>query len=373
MIHLLKYSIRMKWKNFNLIFWPLVFPLIMATLFYLAFGCMEEADFETVPVAVVEKGEEPVFAKFLEQVSLSEEPLISVEEMTEKEARAALEAKEVAGVFYVDQEIRLRVVQNGLPQSILTSLLESYENGKQTLAVVANRHPEGLERAVAGMKNHQESVEQVSLGGKTTNGNVQFFYALIAMACLYGAFIGFGAAMWLQADLNSLAARRSVTPTSKLTLILMEMSSSFLLHFVNVFLLIFYIRFVLRQELNGSLLQMLPVVFMGCVIGVSMGIFVGSIRKFGENIKIAILLGVSMSCSFFAGLMNGEMKNIIEQSFPLLNRVNPAALITDALYCINVYEDPARFARSLTLLGVISAGLLFLSFIKTRRVRYDSL
>ncbi len=47
------------------------------------------------------------------------------------------------------------------------------------------------------------------------------------MACLYGAFIGFGAAMWLQADLNSLAARRSVTPTSKLTLILMEMSSSF--------------------------------------------------------------------------------------------------------------------------------------------------
>ncbi len=33
------------------------------------------------------------------------------------------------------------------------------------------------------------------------------------------------------------------------------------------------------------------------------------------------------------------MKNIIEQSFPLLNRVNPAALITDALYCINVYED----------------------------------
>ena len=33
-------------------------------------------------------------------------------------------------------------------------------------------------------------VKEVSLGGRTIDGNVQFFYALIAMACLYRPFTG---------------------------------------------------------------------------------------------------------------------------------------------------------------------------------------
>lgn len=376
MIHLLKYSIQVKLRNFNLIFWPLVFPLIMATLFYLAFGRIEEADFETVPAAVVEtekqEGQE-IFLRFLEEIEQSGEPLIAVEKMTEEEAQESLGKKEIAGIFYVGSDVRLAVAENGISQSILTSLLESYENGKQVFTNIAKRHPEGMAKAVSEMKNYQESVRQVSLGGRTTDGNVQFFHALIAMACLYGAFIGHGAAQWLQADLNPLAARRSSAPTSKLSMILVEMGSSFLLHVVNVFILIFYIRFVLKQEMNGSLAEMIPVVLMGCIIGVSLGIFVGSIRKIGEGAKIGILLGISMSCSFFAGLMNGEMKHVVEKNFPILNRINPAALITDAFYCINVYEDSARFARSLATLGILAAGLLLLSYIKTRRVRYDSL
>ena len=178
---------------------------------------MEEADFETVPVAVVEKRRGTGFCKISGTgVAVGGTSDLGGGDDGER-GQSGLEAKRGCRGFLCGSGDPAAGGQNGLPQSILTSLLESYENGKQTLAVVANRHPEGLERAVAGMKNHQESVEQVSLGGKTTNGNVQFFYALIAMACLYGAFIGFGAAMWLQADLNSLAARRSVTPTSNYT------------------------------------------------------------------------------------------------------------------------------------------------------------
>ena len=48
MVQLIKYSIIRKIKNFNIIFWPCIFPLIMGTLFYFGFGNMSEADFETV-------------------------------------------------------------------------------------------------------------------------------------------------------------------------------------------------------------------------------------------------------------------------------------------------------------------------------------
>ena len=77
------------------------------------------------------------------------------------------------------------------------------------------------------MMDTRDLVQEVSPGGKTIDGTSQFFYALIAMACLYGCFIGFGSAITLQANLTPLAARRSVTPTHKLKLILSEQISSF--------------------------------------------------------------------------------------------------------------------------------------------------
>ena len=34
MLHLLKYNLKVKLKNFGMTFWPLAFPLILGTLFY---------------------------------------------------------------------------------------------------------------------------------------------------------------------------------------------------------------------------------------------------------------------------------------------------------------------------------------------------
>lgn len=374
MLHLMKYNIIVKVKCMNVIFWPLVFPLILATFFYFAFGTMEEADFETVPAAVVkEENADTVFLEFLETMEEDESHLIEVQEMTRQGALDALELKKVEGIYFAGETLSLTVAGNGIPESILQSLLESYENGKQTMEVVAEQHPQKLSEAAEKMGDYEELVEQVSLGGRTTNGNVQFFYALIGMACLYGAFIGLDAAINIQANLSPLAARRCVTPTHKLKMILAEMLSCFLLHYFNVLILLAYLRYVLKQELEGRLLEMLLITLIGSMIGVSMGIFIGSIGKVGEGIKVGILLGVSMTGSFLAGLMNADMKYIVDQYAPFVNRLNPAAVITDAFYCINVYDDPVRFSRSLVTLMVMCMGLTLASFLLIRRERYDSI
>ena len=92
-----------------------------------------------------------------------------------------------------------------------------------------------------------------------------------------------------------------------------------------------------------------------------------------EGIKIGILLGVSMVSSFLAGLMNNTMKDIVERNVPLLNRINPAALISDAFYCINVYDDMGRYYRNLFTLAAICIALVTASFFMVRRERYDSI
>ncbi|MDD3221777.1 MAG: ABC transporter permease [Clostridia bacterium] len=374
MFRLIKYNILIKVRNFNTLFWPLVFPLLLGTLFYFSFGNMEEADFETVPVAVVETdGGNETFTEFLKSMKEADDKLIDIIEMTDTEALEALDNKEVSGIYYVGDTLSLSVGSSGISESILQSLLESYENGKYTLEQVMSSHPEGMEAAVAQMGEYEEFVEQVSLGGKTTDGTAQFFYALIAMACLYGSFIGFGAAITLQANLTALAARRCITPTHKLKLILSEMLSSFVMHFLNVLILLVYLRYVLHLDFQGQLGPMLLVSLMGCIIGVSMGIFIGSIGKMSEGIKIAILLGVSMISSFLAGLMSNTMKDVVEQHAPFINRINPASLISDAFYCINVYDDPNRYMRNLVTLAGMCIVLIGASFCLIRRERYDSI
>lgn len=374
MFHLLIYNLKVKLRNFGMTFWPLAFPLILGTLFFFAFGNINDADFETVPVAVV-KGEQAdqIFLTFLDQIKNGDAQLLSPEEMTEEEAEEKLKEKKISGIYYVGTEPALTVASNGIEESILQSVLQSYENTRSTLQNMKKIHPEGIMNGLKAMRERQNGVQEFSLGGRTIDGNVQFFYALIAMGCLYGCFIGFGAAVSLQANLTALAARRCVTPTHKLKLVFSELISSFLLGYVDVVILLLYLRYGLKLDFNGQMGRMLLICFLGSLIGVSMGIFVGSLGKMKEGAKIGIILGISMICSFLAGLMNGNMKDIVERHAPFINRINPAALISDAFYCINVYDDTVRYHRSLVTLAVMSLVLVVASFLLIRRERYDSI
>ena len=368
MLHLLKYSFLSKIRNFNIVFWPLVFPLVLGTFFYFAFGNINEADFQTVPVAVVkEASADTFFMTYLDEVEKSSPDLLKAEEMSEKEALEALQDKKVEGIYYVGKEPSLTVAGTGIEESILQTVLDSCENTRTTITNIMKKNPQ------KSLLSSDSLVREVSLGGRTIDGNVQFFYALIAMACLYGCFIGFGSAIGIQANITPLAARRCVTPTHKLKLILTDQLTSFALGYVDVIILILYLRYILNLDFQGQMGKMLVVSFFGSLIGVSMGMFIGSFGKMQEGVRIGLMLGISMVSSFLAGLMNGNMKDIVEKSVPFVNRINPASLISDAFYCINVYDDMTRYYRNLITLAVMCVVLVTASFFMVRRERYDSI
>ena len=375
MLKQMKYALLTKLRNPSIVFWPFLFPLALATLMYFAIGQMDQADFETVPAAVVVEEEGEAVDSFLPFVDAMDESsgLIRAEKMTEEAALKALEKGEAEGIFYVGNDVRLTVSGNGCPESILQSVLASYQSGEEAVKDIARLHPEGMQDALEKMKEYDTAVNQVSLGGTTIDGNVQIFYALIGMACLYGCFIGFGCALWLQANLTALAARRCVAPVHRLKLILTEFGAGFLVHFANMIVLLAYMRYVLKLEFTGSFAEMTGLVLVGSMFGVSMGIFVGSLGKVGEGIRIGSLLGISMSLSFLAGLMDASVKDAVEQHAPVLSRVNPAALISDALYCINVYDAPERFADNMVILIIMSALMVGGAFLIVRRERYGSI
>ena len=382
MLHLMKYSLLTKVKNISAIFWPLVFPLVLTTMMYFAVGTTEEADFETIPVALaaeMELGggeqdvqERDIFREFLSFMETDTE-LIHVEEMTGEQAMTALENREIKGIFYGGSEPSLTVGSNGLAETILQMLLESYSEGKQTIEDIARIHPEGMEAAVRQMARSAGAVEQVSLGGRTTNGTVQAFYAVIGMACLYGCFLGFGSAMETQANLTALAARRCAGPVHRLKMVFSEIIVCFGLHFANTLILLAYMKYILRLEFAGPYAEMVPVLLVGSMIGVTMGIFITSIGKTKEGVKIGIMLAFSMTFSFLAGMMNVETKNLIDRHAPFINRINPAALISDALYCLNLYDAPKRYTQDIAILSALCVLLAAGTFLIVRRKRYGSI
>ena len=138
-------------------------------------------------------------------------------------------------------------------------------------------------------------------------------------------------------------------------------------------ILTIYIGNVLGISLGTDYTSLLLVNFMGSLIGITMGLAFGSLTKLSLNIKMSLTVVITLLPSFFAGLMFANMKNIIEQHVPFINRINPAAVLSDAYYCMGVYPDMDRFVRCIVTLVIMSILFLSAAFLGIRRERYDSI
>ncbi len=351
------------------LFWALIFPLVMATLFYASFGSgVDLEEMNAIPVAAV-RGENVAFTSFLQAM---DGDTLAVQEMEEGQALLALSEGEIDGIFYCEKEPSLTVVGTQLPESILGALLEGYLQNASMLEEIGKTHPLKLPAAIAAMSDSQSFIQNVTTQGNVLDNNLTYFFGLIGMACLFGAFMGLTSAMNLRADQSALAARRSVAPTHRRTMVVSELLAAFTIQFFNICILLLYLHFALGISFGEKWYLLLPVCILGSVTGVAYGIFLGSLHL-SEGYKTACLVGSSLLMSFLAGMMFANMKDIVAHHAPFLSKINPAALIADAFYSISVYENPSRYLENLALLAIIALVLVTVSFVRLGRERYDSL
>ncbi|MCF2683465.1 ABC transporter permease [Faecalicatena contorta] len=380
MLHILKYRFLQVIREYSVLFWSLAFPIILGTFYYLSFGNIGlagtgETSWDSIPVAVITKEDTSdtthAFSQFLTEL---DGDMLKIEDISsEKEAIDALKSETIQGIYYVKDTPSLTVAKNGINESILTSLLDSYRRNANLLQKIAETHPERIADALNTVYDYQSFTKDTSLGGKTLDSTVQYFLALIAYACLSGAFLGVRFAMDSQANLSALGARRSITPTHKLTLILIDMLVIVAVHFLDVLILNLYIVKVLGFSLGDQVGTLILINLMGSLIGVCMGIVLGCVSRLSLGVRMGLCVALTLFPGFLAGLMFGDMKNIIETNCPILNRINPAAVLSDAYYCMGVYNDSARLTRCLIILAAMSLLCLIVAFLGVRRERYDSI
>ncbi|MDD3362002.1 MAG: ABC transporter permease [Hespellia sp.] len=374
MLHLIKYRFLQMIRFRTSMFWALAFPLILGTFFYIAFGNTDSDTREAIPVAVVEQSgaeEQTYFKEFLKEM---DGDTLKVSYLSEENAKKAMKKEEINGIYDIGEDLSLTVDKSGISASILQSLLASYERQSEMITDIAKDHPEKIETLLASLSDGVVShTKEVSIGAATLDTDTSFFFALIAMACMYGCFLGLYNPMTTQANLSAVGARKSMGAKSKLLVIISDMLVVEAIHFVNVCILLLYLHFVLKMNFGAHIGYILLICLLGSLIGVCLGILIGSIGKMSEGAKIGIMLTISMISSGLSGLFADALKTSTEGVIPWIAKVNPATLIADSFYYLTVYDDINRYRQNMMILAGISVVMLVISFLAVRRERYESI
>jgi len=166
--------------------------------------------------------------------------------------------------------------------------------------------------------------------------------------------------------------RRCLTSTNKTILIISEYIMLLMIHFIVELISLLYIT-ALGVDFGNKYPAIIATLFFGCMIGLAIGIIIGALPKVNKECKIGISVAVGMFLSVMDDLCASGIKDMVEHKFPIANRINPACLISDCFYSLNVYENYDRFFRNISIMGLESVILLTAAFILLRRKKYASL
>ena len=369
------------------LFWVLLFPMILGTMFYVAFGNLNNTteNFHTIPVAVCIE-DEAAGKPFLEVMdALSEDgdtPLVSVTETDWEDAMKRLEEDEVRGIFQVGEEVTLSCAQAqnnnanatlSIEQSILEAVLREYKANMAAILEIMEKKPEKLTEAVSLISSQASYGKELSLTPGNMDAIIQYYFNLIAMACLFTSFAGAYVAINNQANLSALGARKCVSPMGKFLSVTAQLLSCLLVQFISVAVNVLYLFYVIKVDFGTALPNLLFTSFIGCIMGVSFGFFIGCIGRLSENVKMGIMIASSMLCCFLSGLMIGNMRVVIEDFCPFINDVNPAVLISDSFLTLNIYGFGERYGANLAFLLLFAVFFVTAGCLMIRRKNYASL
>jgi ABC-2 type transport system permease protein len=370
------YTIKILMRAKVSLFWTLVFPILLATFMYMAFGNIYEQDemFSNIKVAVVTEDESANGLNYmLDALSDGDDALLSVTRMSESDAEKLLADEEVEGIIYTD-DVKLTVAESSVNASILETVLSEYKQYEHALMDIYKdgTEPKGdMSNLVEKLSEQRSYYTEKSSTEGSQNVYNNYFYAIFAMSCLFASLSSIEMMSNLQANVSATGKRKNVSPQRKMTFVLAEFAALLLIHFVVEVISFIYMSCI-GVDFGDRVWEILLTLFVGCFIGLAIGVIVGAISKLAEGTKIGIVIGISMVMSILSDLCINGIKYEIQQHVPIINKLNPAALISDSFYALNVYSDHQVFTENIVIMTIEAVVLIAVGILMVRRNRYAS-
>ena len=391
-IHNFKYSLKTLFRNKMLIFWTFAFPLILGTLFKVAFSNIENSEkLDIINIAIIQNQEfenNEAFKTSFEKLSdeNNEDRLFDTKYTTKEEAKDLLNKGEIVGYMELKEDRPiLTFVTNGIDETIFKYVAEEIEQTSDIIRKLSEaqiqkqiasgnfnlNYDDIYNKAVEMSKDNNVELKNIS------NGNLSYtmieFYTLIAMTCLYGGMLSMVSINQTLANMSNKGKRVAVSPTKKRTIILSSLLASYIAQLIGLAILFVYTSFVLRVDYGNNILLIVLLAMVGSFTGLALGTFVGTIFKASENTKTGILIALTMLWCYLSGMMGITMKYIVDKNVPIINKINPASMITDGFYSLYYYGRFNRYWFNIMSLFIFACILIIVSFFSLRRQKYDSI
>lgn len=359
--HMFRYSLKMLVRNRDILFWSLVFPFVVGTLLYLllARSFDVEEKFHTIPTAVVLQSEGEGYIRLLQGAETAQGmPLLEITETTGEQAEDLLKRQKVKGIIYIGDSLALKVLESGREQSLLH--------------LIVNRAQRCMDLSLP-WQGGEMFVEEKGITGDDMNCTMNFMYAVIALSCLLSALMGCDRMAKRRVCEYGAGIRLYVAPLPEVKGFLADFLVSAITGYAVVCLLFLYMRFLLGIPMGNRYLLIFLALMAAVGCGVMLGMFVGSLPIRRENDRLTVLTGSLLVCCALDDLMIEGIRDSVEHTIPLVNDINPAALISDALYSLNLYGTGSRFWADIGKLGGETVLLALLCLVIGRRRRHAGL
>lgn len=363
-LHSFKNTFRYLLRQRAMLFWALIFPIVLGIFFKLAFGNITEMDkFKTIDVAVNENlMKDENFKRFMKE--MEDEEYFHVTEAKDKDV---LDEKD-APKAYIESMDKIYTKRSGISETIVETIMNVYSQKFSMIARIMQKDPTTDLSKIVGVDDHIKDLSR-----KNMNPVNAFFYTLLGMTTIYGYMWGMYVIYQYEANLSVNAKRNAISPVKKSVSLGAAVLASWIINFAITLFFIFYIKKGLGVEFGDRVAPLVALSALSSLTGVTFGILLGVSNKASIDTKIGLGIAITMTMSFLAGMMKSDMKVIIAEKAPIINKINPVAIVTDAVYSLYYYDSMDRFMQNMIYLGIVTAIFIIVSLCFMRGKEYESL
>ncbi|WP_016896831.1 ABC transporter permease [Aerococcus viridans] len=414
--HLLFYDLKIMLRNKEGLLWGLLFPLVYGLVYMFAFQGInnQTANFEAIPVAIVYQGDadQQAEAKDLmgnistvgtvenEEVVESEElasgdlettdyPLLAIETADIETAQAYLSEGIVSQAIYVDfddtdqMQFAFEVAPSAtsdIDSSIVYAVLQYFASSTNAFTLLYNE--------AAASENPAETIAQVDLrlseidqdqeiivqasNSQNVSAWSNFYYVALAYVSIFFMSIGINLVLNNEANFSENALRETVSPTNKY----MRYLAHTIIWSIPALLVIYLllgIYWLNDVPLGDDYPRIFALMTLGPITGLLMGSALAATFKRNAEVVMAVSIVVPLIMGMLSGMMAYDVKVWVVNNVPIINKINPVALINDAFYYLNNYPTYAQYNQNMVILFAIAVICFIVSLIGIRRTDYENL
>ncbi len=384
LLRLFYYKLKEGLRDKSFLGWNLIFPFLLGTVFYAALGHLYNEELNEPINIVIEKmdNKEELHEEWLKKTMPEDQlnsdyvknmptaydmmnetlskieyddgtKMFDIKNVDKKEAEKLLEDDKIEAIInpYDYENIKMEIKKNGIKQSILTSIVTAFREGIDI----------------------KEYVKTSGLQGNNKDPYVQYFYNILAMISVMTSCGVMLSVIKTQANYSAIGIRVESSPVSRVLQSFCSMLAMSFLQIVILIVSIIYYVYVLKVDFGCSIKYIFITSMFAAFMGCSLGYMVACVGNASEGLKNAILVGLVTGGGFLAGLMKGDMYIVVEKKFPLINRINPSSIITNAFYTLNMYGANAKYTKSILTMFVYSIIFIAIGMIFRGRRGYASI